>query len=79
MAEFDPASKETKVLRALIDAVDEMAQTVNELVEANSQMCDVIESLDDDLIDILVSCMAKTTRMITTTMRTRTTRKMSMK
>ena len=52
MAEFDPASKETKVLRALIDAVDEMAQTVNELVEANSQMCDVIESLDDDLTEV---------------------------
>lgn len=52
MAEFDPASKETKVLRALIDAVDEMAQTVAELVEANSQMCEVIESLDEDLTEI---------------------------
>lgn len=52
MAEFDPASKETKVLRALIDAVDEIAQTVAELVEANSQMCEVIESLDEDLTEI---------------------------
>ena len=52
MAEFDPASKETKVLRALIDAVDEMAQTVAELVEANSQMCEVIESLDEDLTEV---------------------------
>ncbi len=52
MAEFDPAAKETKVLRALIDAVDEMAQTVAELVEANSQMCEVIESLDEDLSEV---------------------------
>ena len=52
MAEFDPAAKETKVLRALIDAVDEMAQTVAELVEANSQMCEVIESLDEDLTEV---------------------------
>ena len=52
MAEFDPASRETKVLRALIDAVDEMAQTVAELVEANSQMCEVIESLDEDLTEV---------------------------
>ena len=52
MAEFDPAAKETKVLRTLIDAVDEMAQTVAELVEANSQMCEVIESLDEDLTEV---------------------------
>ena len=52
MAEFDPAAKETKVLRALIDAVDEMAQTVAELVEANSQVCEVIESLDEDLTEV---------------------------
>lgn len=52
MAEFDPAAKETKVLRALIDAVDEIAQTVAELVEANSQMCEVIESLDEDLTEV---------------------------
>ena len=52
MGEFDPAAKETKVLRALIDAVDEMAQTVAELVEANSQMCEVIESLDEDLTEV---------------------------
>ena len=52
MAEFDPASKETKVLNAVIDALDEMAKTVADLTEANTQMCDVIESLDEDLSEI---------------------------
>ena len=52
MAEFDPASKETKVLNAVIDALDEMAKTVTDLTDANTQMCDVIESLDEDLSEI---------------------------
>lgn len=52
MAELDPAAKETKILNALIDAIDEMAHTVEELTEANAQMCDVIESLDEDLSEV---------------------------
>ncbi len=52
MAEFDPAAKETKVLNAMIEALDEMAKTVADLTEANSQICDVIESLDEDLAEV---------------------------
>jgi hypothetical protein len=52
MADLDPSSKETKILNALIEAIDEMAGTVQALTEANAQMCDVIESLDEDLSEV---------------------------
>ena len=52
MAEFDPASKETKVLNAMIAVMDELAKTVQSLSEANDQLCDVIESIDEDLSQV---------------------------
>lgn len=52
MAEFDPAAKETKILNAMIEAIDELAHTVEQLTEANSQLCDIIESLDEDLSEV---------------------------
>lgn len=52
MAEFDPSSKETKVLNAMLEVLDEMAKTVQSLTEANAQMCDVIESIDEDLSQV---------------------------
>ena len=51
-AEFDPSSKETKVLNAMLEVLDEMAKTVQSLTEANAQMCDVIESIDEDLSQV---------------------------
>ena len=52
MAEFDPSSKETKVLNAMLEVLDEVAKTVQSLTEANAQMCDVIESIDEDLSQV---------------------------
>ena len=52
MAEFDPSSKETKVLNAMLEVLDEMAKTVQSLTEANAQMSDVIESIDEDLSQV---------------------------
>ena len=52
MAEFDPASKETKVLNAMIAVMDELAKTVQSLSEANDHLCDVIESIDEDLSQV---------------------------
>lgn len=52
MADLDPAAKETKILAALIETLDEMAHTVQDLTLANAQMCDIIESIDEDLAEI---------------------------
>ena len=52
MAEFDPSTKETKVLNAMIEVMVELAKTVESLSEANNQMCEVIESIDEDLSQV---------------------------
>lgn len=51
--EFDPASKNGKIIAAMMDLLEEMAATVVEHDDALDQLYDEVEVLDEDL-DLLV-------------------------
>ena len=51
--EFDPASKNGKVIAAMMDLLEEMAATVTEHDNALSQAYDELETLDQDLDDLV--------------------------
>ena len=51
--EFDPASKNGKVLAAMMDLLEEMAATVTEHDNALDQAYDELETLDQDLDDLV--------------------------
>lgn len=52
MADIDPASKEGKLTNALLQVLEEMSETVADLVDANSEVCELLEALDRDLGDV---------------------------
>lgn len=52
--EFDPASKNGKVIAAMMDLLEEMAATVTEHDNALDQVYDELETLDQDLDDLVV-------------------------
>lgn len=52
MAGIDPASKEGKLTAALLDVLDEMANTITDLVKANTEMCELLDTIDQDLGDV---------------------------
>lgn len=52
MADIDPASKEGKLTNALLQVLEEMSETVADLVDANSEVCELLETLDRDLGDV---------------------------
>ncbi len=47
--ELDPADKTTKVLKALVDLVSEMAEEVSALEQSYDDVSDQIDALDEDL------------------------------
>ncbi len=47
--ELDLSDKQNKVLKALIDLVDEMAEEVSQLNQSYDDVCDQIDALDEDL------------------------------
>ena len=51
--EFDPASKNGKVIAAMMDLLEEMAATVTEHDNALDQVYDELETLDQDLDDMV--------------------------
>ena len=51
--EFDPASKNGKVIAAMMDLLEEMAATVTEHDNALDQAYDELETLDQDLDDLV--------------------------
>lgn len=51
--EFDPASKNGKVIAAMMDLLEEMAATVTEHDNALDQVYDELETLDQDLDDLV--------------------------
>ena len=51
--EFDPASKNGKVIAAMMDLLEEMAATVTEHDNALSKAYDELETLDQDLDDLV--------------------------
>ena len=51
--EFDPASKNGKVIAAMMDLLEEMAAAVTEHDNALDQVYDELETLDEDLDDVV--------------------------
>lgn len=51
--EFDPASKNGKVIAAMMDLLEEMAASVTEHDNALDQVYDELETLDQDLDDLV--------------------------
>ena len=51
--EFDPASKNGKVIAAMMDLLEEMAATVTEHDNALNQVYDELETLDQDLDEMV--------------------------
>lgn len=51
--EFDPASKNGKVIAAMMDLLEEMAATVTEHDDALDQVYEELEVLDEDLDDLV--------------------------
>ena len=50
--ELDATKKETKLLKAIIDVLDETALSVDGLVEDVSQIYDELDAIDEDLEDV---------------------------
>ena len=46
---LDDSTKEGKVLKALIDVVDDLAMSVADLEEGYDELCDEVDTLDEDL------------------------------
>lgn len=51
--EFDPESKNSKIIAAMMDLLEEMAATVVEHDDALNQVYDELETLDQDLDDVI--------------------------
>ena len=51
--EFDPASKNGKVIAAMMDLLEELAATVTEHDDALDQVYDELEILDEDMDDLV--------------------------
>lgn len=51
--EFDPASKNGKVIAAMMDLLEEMAATVTEHDNALDQVYEELETLDEDMDDLV--------------------------
>lgn len=47
--ELDPQDKQTKVLKALVDLVNEMADEIAQLEQCYDDVCDQVDALDEDL------------------------------
>lgn len=47
--EFDMNDKQNKILKSLIDLVNEMAEEVSQLNQSYDDVCDQIDALDEDL------------------------------
>lgn len=47
--ELDPKDKQTKVLKALVELVNEMAEEISQLEQSYDDVCDQIDAIDEDL------------------------------
>ena len=50
--ELDPKDKQTKIIKALIDLVNEMAEEITVLEQCYDDVCDQIDALDEDLAGV---------------------------
>ena len=53
--EFDPASKNGKVIAAMMDLLEEMADVVSEHDDALDQAFDELDAIDEDMDDLVDS------------------------
>lgn len=51
--EFDPESKNGKIIAAMMDLLEEMAATVTEHDDALDQVYEDVDNLDEDLTDLI--------------------------
>lgn len=47
--ELDESKKETKIIKAIIDLVDDLAFSIQELEEAHNDLADQVDEIDEDL------------------------------
>ncbi len=47
--ELDPQDKQTKVFKALVELVNEMAEEISQLEQCYDDVCDQVDALDEDL------------------------------
>ncbi len=50
--ELDPNDKQTKVLKALVELVGDMAEDISDLGQCYDDVCDQIDALDEDLAGV---------------------------
>lgn len=50
--QLDPDAKETKVINAIIDLLDDMCDAIEELEDGYDSLSEEIEELDDDLSEV---------------------------
>ena len=60
--EFDPNSKNGKIIAAMMDLLEAMADTVTEHDQALDQAFDELDAIDEDLDDLTDASLAPTTR-----------------
>jgi len=49
---LDPQAKETRLFQAIIDALGDMAEAIQDLHEKHAELDEYIESIDDDLAEL---------------------------
>lgn len=50
--DLDADKKETRLITAMIDVIDDLAASVTDLEEETNEMCELIDVLDEDLGDV---------------------------
>ena len=50
--DMDAGKKETKLLKAIIDLLDDMAASISDVEEESSELSEYVEELDEDLGDL---------------------------
>lgn len=50
--ELDPEKKETKLFNAILDTLDDMANSVTDIETETDELCDLVDVLDKDLGDV---------------------------
>ena len=52
MAHFDADTDEVKIIKAMVDAIDEMALTIADLEDEVASLTEVVDEIDEDLGDV---------------------------
>ena len=52
MAHFDADTDEVKIIKAMVDAIDEMALTIADLEDEVATLSELVDEIDEDLGDV---------------------------